>query len=173
MKHAIKLILIISLGLCSFNSQSQNFDLGIKGGINYASISEINKDGRLGFTGGIFTSVRFNALAIQTEVLFSQQGGELNGDDIETDYALVPVLLKLHFLRVFNLQFGPQFSYVINESDFRESEKLDISGAAGLGLSLGSGLRIDARYNFGFTDAFKGASGNNRFISLALGYSFL
>jgi hypothetical protein len=173
MKFAFKLIFISFLSLYSLNSQSQNFDLGIKGGINYASISEINAEGRLGFTGGIFAGVRFNALALQTEVLFSQQGGEFNGDDIETDYALVPVILKLHFLRVFNLQFGPQFSYLINGSEILESEKLDISGAAGLGLSLGSGLRIDARYNFGFTDAFKGASGNNRFISLALGYSFL
>ncbi|MBQ0741141.1 PorT family protein, partial [Aquimarina celericrescens] len=54
------------LSLYSLNSQSQNFDLGIKGGINYASISEINAEGRLGFTGGIFAGVRFNALALQT-----------------------------------------------------------------------------------------------------------
>jgi len=48
----------------------------------------------------------------------------------------------------------------LNESDILESEKVDISGAVGVGLSLGSGLRADARYNFGFTDVvFEGASG--------------
>ena len=173
MKPAIRLFTIFIISIYSLNSQSQSLDFGIKAGINYASISEINADGRLGFTGGAFVGARFNTFALQTEFLFSQQGGRFEGSDIETDYALVPLILKLHFLRIFNLQVGPQFSYLIDGSDILESEKLDVSGAAGLGLSLGSGLRVDARYNFGFSDAFKGASGNNRFISLAMGYSFL
>lgn len=153
--------------------KSQSLDLGIKAGMNYASISELNSDGRLGFTGGAFVGLRFNALALQTEFLFSQQGGRFLENDIETDYVLVPVIAKLHFLRLFNLQFGPQFSYLLDGSDVLESEKIDLSGAVGLGLSLGSSFHIDMRYNFGFTDAFKGASGENRFISLALGLSFL
>lgn len=173
MKNFIKYFAFSICLLTAINSNSQSLSLGVKGGINYASISNINADGRLGFTGGAFIGLRFNALALQTEFLFSQQGGRFLENDIETDYALVPVIMKLHFLRIFNLQFGPQFSYLINESPFLESEKLDLSGAVGLGLSLGSSLHIDARYNFGFTDAFKGASGNNRFISLALGLSFL
>ena len=175
MKNAIKSVILVFLFFCSTQVSAQSLDLGIKGGINYASLSNLDSDGRLGFTGGIFVGARFNTLGLQAEVLFSQQGGRLNQKDIETDYVLVPVLAKLHFLRIFNLQFGPQFSYLLNESDILESEKVDISGAVGVGLSLGSGIRVDARYNFGFTDAvtFAGASGKNRFISLALGYSFL
>lgn len=174
MKNAIKSVILVFVFFCSSQVSAQSLDLGIKGGINYASLSNLDSDGRLGFTGGIFIGARFNTLGLQAEVLFSQQGGRLNQKDIETDYVLVPVLAKLHFLRIFNLQFGPQFSYLLNDN-ILESEKVDISGAVGLGLSLGSGLRVDARYNFGFTDAvtFAGASGKNRFISLALGYSFL
>jgi len=174
MKNAIKSVILVFVFFCSTQVSAQSLDLGIKGGINYASLSNLDSDGRLGFTGGIFVGARFNTLGLQAEVLFSQQGGRLNQKDIETDYVLVPVLAKLHFLRIFNLQFGPQFSYLLNDN-ILESEKVDISGAVGLGLSLGSGLRVDARYNFGFTDAvtFAGASGKNRFISLALGYSFL
>ena len=174
MKNAIKSVILVFVFFCSSQVSAQSLDLGIKGGINYASLSNLDSDGRLGFTGGIFVGARFNTLGLQAEVLFSQQGGRLNQKDIETDYVLVPVLAKLHFLRIFNLQFGPQFSYLLNDN-ILESEKVDISGAVGLGLSLGSGLRVDARYNFGFTDAvtFAGASGKNRFISLALGYSFL
>ena len=174
MKNAIKSVILVFVFFCSTQVSAQSLDLGIKGGINYASLSNLDSDGRLGFTGGIFIGARFNTLGLQAEVLFSQQGGRLNQKDIETDYVLVPVLAKLHFLRIFNLQFGPQFSYLLNDN-ILESEKVDISGAVGLGLSLGSGLRVDARYNFGFTDAvtFAGASGKNRFISLALGYSFL
>lgn len=174
MKNAIKSVILVFVFFCSSQVSAQSLDLGIKGGINYASLSNLDSDGRLGFTGGIFIGARFNTLGLQAEVLFSQQGGRLNQKDIETDYVLVPVLAKLHFLRIFNLQFGPQFSYLLNDN-ILESEKVDISGAVGLGLSLGSGLRVDARYNFGFTDAvtFAGASGKNRFISLALEYSFL
>ena len=174
MKNAIKSVILVFVFFCSTQVSAQSLDLGIKGGINYASLSNLDSDGRLGFTGGIFVGARFNTLGLQAEVLFSQQGGRLNQKDIETDYVLVPVLAKLHFLRIFNLQFGPQFSYLLNDN-ILESEKVDISGAVGVGLSLGSGIRVDARYNFGFTDAvaFDGASGKNRFISLALGYSFL
>ncbi|AFU70272.1 outer membrane channel superfamily protein [Psychroflexus torquis ATCC 700755] len=175
MKNVIKSVVLVFVFFCSFQLSAQSLDLGIKGGVNYASISNLDSDGRLGFTGGVFVGARFNTLGLQAEVLFSQQGGRFNQNDIETDYVLVPVLAKLHFLRIFNIQFGPQFSYLLNEKDILGSEKVDISGAVGLGLSLGSGLRVDARYNFGFTDAvaFNGASGENRFISLALGYSFL
>ena len=174
MKNVIKSVIIVFVFFCSFQLSAQSLDLGIKGGINYASLSNLDSDARLGFTGGVFVGARFNTLGLQAEVLFSQQGGRLNQKDIETDYVLVPVLAKLHFLRIFNLQFGPQFSYLLNDN-ILESEKVDISGAVGVGLSLGSGIRVDARYNFGFTDAvaFDGASGKNRFISLALGYSFL
>lgn len=170
-----QLFKILLIGFIFFNipkTSAQSLDLGIKAGINYASISSIKEDTRLGLTGGAFIGLRFNFFSLQTEFLFSQQGGEFNQQDIDTDYALVPVIFKLHFLKFLNIQAGPQFSYLINGSDILESEQLDISAAAGFGLNFGS-LSIDARYNYGFTDAFKGAAGENRFISLALGLSFL
>lgn len=172
MKHLMKFLAIIFffLSFSSFNAQS--LDLGVKGGINYASISSIDEDSRLGLTGGAFVGLRFNSLTVQAEFLFSQQGGKFDQEDIETDYVLVPLILKLNFLKVLNVQVGPQFSYLINESDVLESEQLDVSGAAGLGLHFGA-LSLDMRYNYGFTDAFKGAAGKNRFISVALGLSFL
>jgi len=173
MKHFIKVLALIGIFMMTKQAKSQSLDFGVKAGINYASISDINSDGKVGFTGGAFAGVRFNTLGLQVEALFSQQGGELDEIDIDTNYLLVPVIAKIHFLRILNIQFGPQFSYLLNEDHPFESEQLDISGAAGLGVNLGSSLRIDARYNFGFTDAFKGASGKNRFISLALGLSFL
>ena len=173
MKLVVKSLVIFVFILASSTVNAQNFKLGIKGGVNYASISEIGNDDRLGLTGGIFFGFKFNALSLQAEALFSQQGDRFNQNDIETDYALVPVIAKLNFLKIFNLQFGPQFSYLINSSDILRSEQLDISGAVGLGVQLGPNLEIEGRYNYGFTDAFKGASGENRFISLALAYSFL
>lgn len=173
MKHLIKFLAISYIFLSFSNSKAQSLSLGLKGGINYASISSIKEDSRLGLTGGLFIGTRFNAFAIQAEFLFSQQGGKFDQKAIETEYALVPLIMKLHFLKVLNIQFGPQFSYLINGSDILESEQIDISGAVGLGISLGSKLHVDMRYNYGFTDAFVGAAGENKFISVALGLSFL
>ncbi|NEV94317.1 PorT family protein [Psychroflexus sp. YR1-1] len=174
MKHLIKFLALGFFFLTLTPSNSQSLDLGIKAGINYASLSGLQEDSRLGLTGGAFIGARFSSFTLQAEVLFSQQGGEFNQESIETDYALVPVILKVHFLKIFNLQAGPQFNFLVNESDVLDSEKLSISGAAGIGLSLGSSLSIDARYNYGFNDVvFEGAEGNNTFISVALGFSFL
>lgn len=175
MKKIYKIALVLTLLFGAYNTQAQDIDFGIKAGMNYASISdtEADPDNRLGFTGGIFVGARFNALSVTAEALFSQQGAEFDSEKVDLDYALVPIIAKIHFLRIFNIQAGPQFSFLVNESDVVESEKLDVSGAVGLGLNLPSGLRVDARYNVGFTDTFKGAEGKNRFYSIALGYSFL
>ena len=173
MKFTSKLILLFIISFIGFTAHSQSLNIGVKVGANFSNISNVAEDNRLGLIGGAFFNVKFNAIALQTEVLFSQQGGEFDQDKIETDYATVPVLLKLHFLKVFNVHAGPQFSYLLNHEDFMNSEQLDVSGTAGIGLNLGSSLSIDARYNFGFTDVFSNTDSKNRFISLAVGFSFL
>ena len=176
MKNFYKLTLLIALVFGAATTQAQDLDFGIKAGVNYASISDIeggDPDSKIGFTGGVFVGARFNALSVTAEVLFSQQGAEFDSEKIDLDYALVPIIAKVHFLRIFNIQAGPQLSYLVNESDLIESEKLDVSGAVGVGLNLPSGLRVDARYNVGLTDAFENFEGKNKFYSIALGYSFL
>ena len=173
MKFTNQLIFLCIISFMGFTAHSQSLNFGVKVGANFSNISNVAEDNRLGLIGGAFANVKFNALALQTEVLFSQQGGEFDQEKIDTDYATVPVLLKLHFLKVFNVHAGPQFSYLLNHKDIVNSEQLDISGTAGIGLNLGSSLSLDARYNFGFTDVFENKNGKNRFISLAVGFSFL
>jgi hypothetical protein len=51
----------------------------------------------------------------------------------------------------------------------------DVSAVVGLGYDVPLGLRLEARYNFGFSDVIdvEGASGKNSVVTLSVGYSFL
>ncbi len=184
MKITLQLLLVAFIGLLACTSaKSQNLDFGIKAGANFANLSDaesLNFDAKTGVTAGLFVAARFNMLSVQAELLYSEQGAESSLTDIEFNYVQLPILAKLHFLRVLNLQFGPQFGYLANYDDYENSEKLDFSLLAGLGAHLGN-FRIDARYNFGLTNPFNDEGINingyqstkNEFFSLAIGYSFL
>ena len=50
---------------------------------------------------------------------------------------------------------------------------ITFSGILGVGYDLPFGLRVDGRYNFGFTDVLKDISGKNSVVTLAVGFSFL
>ena len=202
MKITLQLLLVAFIGLLACTSaKSQNLDFGIKAGANFSNLSDaesLNFDAKTGVTAGLFVAARFNMLSVQAELLYSEQGAESSLTDIEAellyseqgaessltdiefDYVQLPILAKLHFLRVLNIQFGPQFGYLANYDDYENSEKLDFSLLAGLGAHLGQ-FRIDARYNFGLTNPFNDEginingyqSAKNEYFSLAIGYSFL
>jgi hypothetical protein len=86
--------------------RAQNIDLGVKGGVNIASVSTNISDieeftkSKTGFVGGIFASFRLGSgvMAIQPEVLYSQKG--LKAEELgvtaklNTNYIEIPLLLK-------------------------------------------------------------------------------
>ncbi|QSS97217.1 porin family protein [Psychroflexus sp. ALD_RP9] len=184
MKNTSQLLLVVFIGFFTcITMKGQNLDFGIKAGANFSNLSDaesLDFDSKTGVTAGLFVAARFNMLSVQAELLYSQQGAESSLTDIEFDYVQLPILAKLHFLRILNLQFGPQFGYLANYDDYENSEKLDFSLLAGVGAHLGQ-FRIDARYNFGLTNPFNNEAVNiddfqsakNEYFSLAIGYSFL
>lgn len=182
MKFTRLLLCITILAFCSSTSiKAQSLDLGIKAGANFSSLSNaksLDLSTRTGLSAGFFVAARFNMLSVQGELLYSQQGADASFGNLDLDYVQIPVFAKLHFLRVLNLQLGPQFGYLMNYDDFENSNKVDMSLLVGAGAHLGK-FRIDARYNFGLSNPFNDESvlGNdepkNAFFSLAIGYSFL
>lgn len=178
-----RFILITFLSLFAFSTQAQGIDFGVKAGMNFANINDAAEglDTRTGFHAGLFLGLKFNdKVALQPELLYSQQGAEFDAGEFNLDYVNIPVMVKYYLVQGFNVQLGPQFGFVVNDeisfddiaADF-EAEDFDVSGVVGAGYDLPLGLRIDARYNFGFSDVFKNADGKNGVFSLALGYSFL
>lgn len=168
-------ILLVSL-ILSYNSFGQGVDLGIKFGANFATISDASGlDNKTGFHIGAFGAIKFNDnIALQGELLYSQQGAKFKPGDINLDYVNVPIIIKYYLVQGLNLQVGPQFGFLVNDNlDDSNAETMDIAAVLGLGFDLPFGLRLDGRYNLGLTDIAKNGDGKNSVISLSIGYSFL
>ena len=107
------------------------FTVGLKAGANYANVydskgEDFAASGKLGFAGGGFMTIPIGMyLGIQPEVLFSQKGftasGTFLGDPYKvtrtTNYLDIPVLFMLKPSEFITIVAGPQFSYLIKQTD--------------------------------------------------------
>ena len=185
MKNFTLLVFALLLSTSSF---SQGVDLGIKVGATFANLTGVT-DGstKTGFVGGAFVTIKFSdKIAIQGDLLYSQQGVELDVDKINLDYINFPLVLKYYIIKRINIQAGPQFGTVINDSlgsflgsniDFNS---FDVTGVVGIGVDLPLNFRITGRYGFGLSDiSFSDndfsidTNSKNSVFSLTAGFSFL
>ena len=172
-----KIIFLSLMVLFTAKSLSQGVDLGIKVGANFATLTELpDVDTRTGLNFGAFFTIKFNdKIAIQGDVLYSQQGAEFDLDKVDLDYVNVPIVFKYYLVKRLNLHVGPQFGFLVSDfdaSEFEDSYKsTDVSGVVGLGLDLPLGFRVDGRYNFGLTEFLPDVK--NNVFSLSVGWSIL
>jgi hypothetical protein len=173
-----KLILGVFAVFFAITSYAQGIDFGIKAGANFSTLTDATGlNNKTGFHGGIFLGLKFNdKIALQPELLYSQQGAEFDMGKIDLNYINVPVIIKYYLVQGLNIQVGPQFGFVVDDNISNaifEAEDFDVSGVIGAGYDFPFGIRLDARYNFGFTDVVKDTGSKNGVFSIALGYSFL
>lgn len=133
-----KIILIIGAVTTMANfSSAQETDLrerllcGLKAGVNYSNVydtqgEEFQADPKLGLAAGAFIAIPIGKyLGIQPEVLFSQKGfkatGRILGGNYEftrtTSFIDVPLLVSFKPSEFITLVAGPQYSYLIKQSD--------------------------------------------------------
>jgi hypothetical protein len=185
---------IMLVGVASSYAQVQ-FSIGLKGGANFASIqvkdAKATWDNKTGFHGGAFALFKFTAFAVQSEIIFSQQGSTVtyNSQDYKANfnYVNVPILAKLYLPGGFNFQLGPQFGFLTGaESDFDPISGIpgdadledyyknsDVSLGMGIGWDLPLKITIDARYNLGLTEIDDNGSleaTKNQVFQLSVGY---
>jgi hypothetical protein len=194
-----KLFLIAILAATvSVASAQVQVAIGLKAGPNFSSINTTatageNYKNRTGFHGGAFINVKMTKIAIQPEILFSQQGSTVKIDSKNYDqnfsYINVPIIVKLYLAAGLNLQVGPQFGFVsLAEAPTKDqltgtwsvqdvkdqAKKYDLSAAFGAGWDLPFGLTVDARYNLGLSKIYGKSSPNpdqkNQVIQVSLGY---
>lgn len=184
MKKLIVIVCVLFVGSSAF---SQEIDLGVKAGANFANVSDVDDlSSKTGFQAGIFAGIKFtDKVGIQADVLYSQQGAKFDSGKFDLNYVNIPVVLKYYLVQGLNIQAGPQFGFIIDDKIYSDAfgtnsidanaEKSDVSAVLGAGYDFPFGIRIDARYNFGLTDVSKtdNFKGKNNVFSLALGYSFL
>lgn len=194
----IVLLFTLSFTLLAQLAYSQvRFDLGLKGGLNFASLNSVSTaasttyDNRTGYHFGAYALVKVTKIGIQPELLFSRQGQNftINSQNYSSsfDYITIPVMIKLYIAGGLNLQAGPQFGFLssakgdlINVASKNVSatgqdlstfvKSSDVSLAVGAGWDLPFGLNITARYNIGLSDVNK-YTGSNLPIVSSLGTS--
>ena len=173
-----------------FNVQAQETSFGIKGGFNSASLSDdegFTTDARNGFHVGIYGEARLSDfIAIQPELLYSQQGSEIESEDTEykqkVDYINLPVMLKLYLIPGVFAEVGPQIGLAINdetESNVRglfsaeqetDPNSFDYGVNIGAGFKLLNGVQAGVRYNYGLGDLYDESDDfNNRVVQVYLG----
>jgi len=187
-----KILLTIACVAVFSGAMAQNFEWGVKAGLNLANMSNVD-DSKMkpSFNVGVFGEYRFNDfIGIQPEIMFSRQGWyEKEGGDkawAKFEYINVPILAKIYLIDALSLEVGPQFGFLIDskfkhkangvttKGDIVGTKDFDISVGMGLSYQITYNLSVNARYNLGLTKV--NDQGNdkmkNNVIQVGLGWKF-
>ncbi len=173
---------------------SQDLQFGIKGGVNFATVTGDyfdDPDHRTSFNAGLVLEAPIaDRISLQPEVFYSGQGFDITDEpdqrdaEFQLDYIQVPVLLKVYVIEGLNIQVGPQFGFKVNEEiDFDPNsdggdfdtdaiEDFDMQIATGLEYKFQNNFFIQGRYTYGFSDIIKDVDIHNSVFSVNIGYMF-
>ncbi|AXP81386.1 hypothetical protein CJ739_2312 [Mariniflexile rhizosphaerae] len=192
MKTIFKIVCILTIALTS-NAQTQKSNAGLKGGYNLAAVSfdgETETGQRhsfhIGFYGESFLS---ESVALQVELLYSQQGYELkdNGGTFtqKLDYVNMPLMLKLYPDEAFFLEVGPQVGLAVSHKEefdssfglFDTSQEFDPQNFDwgmnfGAGFKTESGVSLGVRYHLGLGSVYDEGNPKNRVWQFSIGFDF-
>jgi hypothetical protein len=192
---AISLVFVTVQGSAQFTT---GLKAGLNMSDVYFDISALNDetDFRKGWNIGVFGNYMLNdKFDVQAELLYSQQGYNtdipvtdaggtsiLDGFKFQSHYLNVPVLLNFYPVKRIYIEAGPQVGfrlgrhYSAGEKEWSdalnelEPKKIstDFSLAGGIGLCLGNGFTVNARYCHGLLKEAK--TYNNRVIQFSIAY---
>jgi len=187
MKKIILIVVCTTVSVSLF-AQSSNVHLGIKAGVNVASLNVANGvdfNSRSSFYAGGLAHIHVTShFAVQPELYFSGQGGKDGSEIIKLGYLNIPLLGQYMTGTGFRLETGPQLGILVSGEDKNGDVKVDIkdnlnavdfSWAFGAGYQFpGSGVGIDARYNLGISNVWNsGTNIQNRVFAVGLFYQFM
>lgn len=188
-----KVILSLALlaGMAGAANAQTGVRFGLKGGINYATLTADDTDGidsKIGLQVGALANFGLSDLiSIQPEVLYSQKGAQVEDASdfkLKLNYIDVPVLVKVNAGGLF-FEAGPQLGILASakatDGDTDEDVKdnyntVDFGYAVGLGYQLETGPMIGLRYNGGISNIIKDGPDDdkvrNSAFQLYVGYTF-
>jgi Outer membrane protein beta-barrel domain len=139
MKKGILLVVAVVAMAMSSTAQDSGIQFGVKAGGNYSNVYDsqgetFNADGKFGFATGVFLGIPLGELlGVQPEVMFSQKGFKATGKVLGSPYTLtrttsyidVPLFLAIKPLPVLTILIGPQYSYLLKQTDEFENSILN------------------------------------------------
>jgi hypothetical protein len=166
-----KVTTILSVAAMSFlfSTVKAQQAVGIKGGINIASLSGFEGRSRISGHAGVFLHHTINKnWCFQPELLYSGEGQRyIANNGVERTLALgylqLPLMIQYYPAPQIYFEAGPQFGLLLSAQDKADDESGHINAkedftAAQVALGLGIGFKateqllLYGRYNFGLTD---------------------
>jgi len=189
--NALATAALMTLGVATqAHSQVQ---IGIKGGLTFATLSEsdLSPDfkSQTGFVAGVHFGIPLGSnFMFQPEALISQQGAEFttggSTSSFDVSYLVVPANFRINLgsggVQPFILG-GPYAAFKLscNVEDLLDCDDLDLSGTD-WGVDFGAGLKFggffaEARYSLGLTDISnlsEGFDSKQRVFMVMIGITF-
>jgi hypothetical protein len=177
MKKIILTVIIAVLTVVNVEAQAE---IGIKGGVSFASIMGDTPRGlrfRTAYNFGLVAEFETSpSTSVQPEIMYSSQGfhydgGKINGeiipeDNYKLDYLNIPLVFKYYFKEGASFEAGPQVGFLlsaktadntINNSDLRDNlTNASFDFLVGFGYKFDNGFNLNARYVGGLTNIWKG-----------------
>ncbi|APZ48060.1 hypothetical protein BW723_05100 [Polaribacter reichenbachii] len=195
MKTVYITIVLILTSIVALNAQDRKNKsiAGIKGGYNLSAVSfdGTSETEKLhGFHLGVFVESYIGKhLAIQPEILYSQQGYKIVDNNAtftqKLNYINMPLMLKMYPVKSFFLEVGPQIGFSISHketydagfilydtSEEFEPNNFDWGINLGAGFKSDAGVSLGARYHIGQSDIYDDDKPKNRILQVYLGFEF-
>ena len=127
--------------------QAQLLQIGVKGGVNFASQTgdafpeqNFDREGITSFHAGLVAEIKLlERFSVQPELLYSTQGATYKNAVTEfkneLGYISIPVMAKFYLTDSFSLEVGPQASFLVSEKndfDVEDGETFEFGLNAGL-----------------------------------------
>lgn len=179
-----KIILVLCIAVFTVTGIKAQASLGVKGGVNFASIMGDTPSGlrfRTGYDFGIVAEIETSSsTSVQPEIMFSSQGfhydgGKVNGvsleeDNYKLDYLNIPIVFKYYINDEFSFETGPQVGFLlsaktadnsVDKGDLRDNlTNATFDFVVGFGYKFDNGFNLNARYVGGLTNIWKGYTRN-------------
>ncbi|WPR77630.1 porin family protein [Algoriphagus sp. NG3] len=184
MKSFVSMCIFLIIYSHSYAQKKENFQFGIKGGINYAELlgrdALPDKDRKVGYSFGLYTNHKLSEhFKLQPEIIWSLQGDEIeNKGRYNISYINIPIMLKWHKGK-FYTETGPQLGILtINTSNtmpdnlrLENFDTFDFLLNAGVGYEISEDWTLGIRYTHGLTNLVKGLNLKNSVFYIGFAYN--
>ena len=154
------------LALLSTSLLQAQFEFGVKGGLNYDSLGDVDYDdisatdlsagSKTGYHIGAYGKIDLLLFYLRPEIQFTKINSGFSDKKIGFSKIEAPILLGYKILGPLSVFAGPSFQYILNE-DVEGTTFTDIEENFTVGLQIGTRisfgrLGLGVRYERGFTD---------------------
>lgn len=158
-------IIVILFFVFIFQSSNAQIDWGIKGGLNFASASDIqinaneispDANSETGYHAGVFLKFKATRFYIRPELVYTVTKSSYDLSTFQQGKIDLPVLLGFTLIKPISLFAGPSLQYIV-DSDFDLLSLGDFEKELTAGFNIGVGAEIgffgiDARYERSFSN---------------------